>query len=77
MKSKQLSDDTYVLVFDKGDEAMSELQRFVEAHELGAARFTGIGGFRAVTLGYFEHERMTPCCPATCGSAAILRRGWC
>ncbi len=57
MRSKQLSDDTYVLVFDQGDEAMAELQRFAEHHEHGAARFTGIG-VSAVTLGYFEHERI-------------------
>lgn len=58
MKSKRVSDGTYVLVFDQGDEAMEELQRFAEENDLGAAHFSGIGGFSAVTLGYFDRGQM-------------------
>jgi uncharacterized protein len=58
MKSKQVSDDTHVLIFERGDEAMAELQRFAETNELGAAHFAGIGGFSSVVLGYFDRGRM-------------------
>jgi predicted DNA-binding protein with PD1-like motif len=57
MRWKRVSDDTYVLVFDQGDEAMAELQRFAEENGVTAAHFTGIGGLSKVTLGYFDRER--------------------
>ena len=57
MKSKQLDERTYALVFDKGDEVMSSLTEFAEQHRLTAAHFTAIGAFSDVTLGYFERDR--------------------
>ena len=59
MKSKLLSEGaerTFILVFDKGDEAIAELTKFAEQEGVSAAHFTGIGAFSDVTLGYFERE---------------------
>jgi uncharacterized protein len=44
---------TFALVFDKGDEVVSGLTEFARAHRLSASRFTAIGAFRNVTVGYF------------------------
>jgi predicted DNA-binding protein with PD1-like motif len=60
MKSKLLHEDgerTFVLVFDKGDEAVARLESFAREHEVTAARFTGIGAFGDATLGYFDRAR--------------------
>jgi predicted DNA-binding protein with PD1-like motif len=48
---------TYVLILDKGDEAVAELTAFARAQRLAAAHFTAIGAFSEVTLGYFERDR--------------------
>ena len=48
---------TFVLVFDTGDEVTKELLAFARTHSLEAASFTGIGAFQSVTLGYFEIEK--------------------
>lgn len=45
---------TIALIFDSGDEVMSQLQKFAEEQHISAARFTAIGAFSAVTLGYFD-----------------------
>jgi uncharacterized protein len=60
VKSKLIGEGaerTLILVFDKGDEAVSELARFAQDEKLSAAHFTGIGAFSDVTLGYFDRER--------------------
>ena len=57
MKSKQLAERTYALVFDKGDEVISNLTGFARERKLTAAHFTAIGAFSNVTLGYFEPDR--------------------
>lgn len=60
MKSKLINDEggkTYVVVFDEGDEVTSGLLDFAKQNGLGASHFTAIGGFREVTLGYFEVEK--------------------
>jgi predicted DNA-binding protein with PD1-like motif len=60
MKSKLIheheGEKTFALIFDAGDEAMSGLVEFARANRLGASRFTAIGAFRDVTLGYFDWE---------------------
>ncbi len=60
MKSKLIHEQggerTFALVFQAGDEAMAGLVAFAEEHKLSAARFTAIGAFRDVTLGYFDWE---------------------
>ena len=60
MRTKLLHDGgekTWVLIFDKGDEVVSGLTRFAEEQRLGGSRFTAIGAFSDVTLGYFDRER--------------------
>lgn len=60
MKSKVLNDGperTIALVFDKGDEVMSILQRFAKEHSLTASRFSAIGALQSAVLGYFDWER--------------------
>jgi predicted DNA-binding protein with PD1-like motif len=48
---------TYALVFDKGDTVLAELEAFAREHHVTAARFTAIGAFSSVTLGYFDRDR--------------------
>jgi uncharacterized protein len=60
MRSKLLHDGgekTWVLIFDKGDEVVSGLTRFAEEQRLGGSRFTAIGAFSDVSLGFFDRER--------------------
>jgi uncharacterized protein len=60
VQSKLIHDEggeqTFVLVFETGDEAMEGLARFVRERGLGAAQFTGIGAFSDVMLGYFDWQ---------------------
>lgn len=48
---------TWVLVFEAGDEVMSELGGFARQNALAGTRFTGIGAFSDVVLGYFRWEQ--------------------
>ena len=48
---------TFALVFERGDDMMSNLQRFAAEQGLTASRFTAIGAFERATLGYFDWER--------------------
>jgi predicted DNA-binding protein with PD1-like motif len=60
MKAKLLSEQgqkTFALVFDKGDEVVSELTAFAKERGLAASHFTAIGAFSEVTLGYFDRDR--------------------
>ena len=60
MRSKVLNDGderTTALIFDAGDEVMSLLARFAEAHGVRAARLTAIGAFSRAVLGYFDWQR--------------------
>ena len=58
MKSKLLLDAAgerqWVLIFDPGDEAVTELKKFAAAEKLSAAHFTGIGAFAGVRVGWFD-----------------------
>jgi uncharacterized protein len=59
MKSRELASGTersFVLVFETGDELMDGLLGFARDHSLSAARFSGIGAFSEVVLGYFDWE---------------------
>jgi len=47
---------TYALIFESGDEVMEGLKAFANEHKLSAARFTAIGAFKNVELGYFDYE---------------------
>jgi hypothetical protein len=60
VKSKLIyggSEKTWALIFDKGDEVVSGLTRFAEGQRLGGSRFTAIGAFSDISLGYFDRER--------------------
>jgi predicted DNA-binding protein with PD1-like motif len=60
MKSQVLSEGverTFALIFDRGDEVVSELTRFAEREGLTASHFTAIGALSEATLGYFERDR--------------------
>ena len=61
MRSKLLHDHqgekTFALIFDTGDEAMSGLVKFARENDVGAGRFTAIGAFQNVVLGYFDWDK--------------------
>jgi predicted DNA-binding protein with PD1-like motif len=60
MRSKVLNEAperSFALVFDTGEEPVSLLQRFAAEHNVRAARFTAIGAFSEVVVGYFDWER--------------------
>jgi len=61
MNARKLSDaggsQTFVIVFDTGDEVTKGLLEFARTHAIDAASFTGIGAFQRVTLGYFELQK--------------------
>lgn len=57
MRSKliqQAAERTWALVFDSGDDVMPGLLDFARAQGLTASRFTAIGAFERLTLGYFD-----------------------
>ncbi len=59
MKSKIINDGpqkTYVLVLDKGDEAVSCIEGFARENDIAAAQMTGIGAFSDAVLGFFDWE---------------------
>ena len=61
MKSKLIHEHdgerTFALIFEMGDEVMSNLINFAEKNKLGGSRISAIGAFRDVTLGYFDWEK--------------------
>ena len=61
MKSKLLHDPggtrTYALIFDIGDEIVSNLREFARANRITGAHFTAIGAFSDVQLTYFDWDR--------------------
>jgi hypothetical protein len=60
MKAKVLNESperTFALVFDKGDEVVSTLERFAKEHGLTASRFSAIGALQSAVLGYFDWQR--------------------
>jgi uncharacterized protein len=48
---------TFAVVFDKDDEVMAGLTAFIRDHNVTAGRFTAIGAFRELTLGFFDWEK--------------------
>jgi uncharacterized protein len=61
MKSRLLHEAdgarSFVLVFEKGDEAIAGLESFCREHSVTAARITAIGAFSDAKLGYFDRGR--------------------
>jgi predicted DNA-binding protein with PD1-like motif len=62
MKSKLLDERdglrTFAVIFEKGDEPVSGLERFAAAESVTGASLTAIGAFREVTLAYFDPEEL-------------------
>ena|ERR1043166_2772966 len=59
MKSKLLhpgDEQTYVLIFETGDEVVRSLTEFAREKALAGSHFTGLGALRDVTLGFFDWE---------------------
>jgi uncharacterized protein len=63
VKVKELPADrglrTFVVVMDKGDEAVDQLLRFARDHDVAGAGLTAVGACRSATIGYFDTEAMT------------------
>src|SRR5438094_1490989 len=57
MKFQKLEQNTFALIFDKGDEFISVLTSFAKEKDLGGSHFTAIGAFRTVMLGYFDRDK--------------------
>ncbi len=61
MKSKLIHEHggerTFALIFEMGDEVMSNLIDFAKKNQLGGSRLSAIGAFSDVTLGYFDWEK--------------------
>jgi predicted DNA-binding protein with PD1-like motif len=49
---------TYALVYEKGDEFISELQGFAEQHALAVSHLTAIGAFSEAVVGFFDRQIM-------------------
>ncbi|MDP8960763.1 MAG: DNA-binding protein [Actinomycetota bacterium] len=63
MKSKLLHESperlrTFAVVFSKGDEAKSGLERFARDKRITGASLTAIGAFREATLAYFDPDEL-------------------
>jgi predicted DNA-binding protein with PD1-like motif len=56
-KLGQSEQETFALIFDKGDEFIAALTEFAKSHKIGGSHFTAIGAFSDVTLGYFDRQR--------------------
>ncbi|WCR11037.1 DNA-binding protein [Paracoccus stylophorae] len=60
MKMQKLESDrekTWVVALDDGDEAVKSLLTFARQNDVTAARFTALGAFSSVTLGFFDFGR--------------------
>jgi predicted DNA-binding protein with PD1-like motif len=61
MKSKLLAspggERTFALIFETGDEVMTNLKRFAQENKTRAAHFTAIGAFRRAVLAYFDWDK--------------------
>ncbi|MBV9174503.1 MAG: DNA-binding protein [Chloroflexi bacterium] len=48
---------TFVIIFDKDDEAKDGLTQFATEHNVTAAHLTAVGGFSRAVLGYFSRDK--------------------
>jgi uncharacterized protein len=58
MRHKQVSDtpQTFVLIFDAGDELLTELKQFASEQRLADSSFHAIGGLSYTKVGWFNLE---------------------
>jgi uncharacterized protein len=57
MQSKLINDGpqkTFVLILDKGEEAVACIEQFAREKGIAAAQLTGIGAFSDAVLGFFD-----------------------
>jgi uncharacterized protein len=54
--SHEEGEQTYAVIFDKGDEVMQGLTSCAQQHGLTAAQITAISAFSDARLGYFDWE---------------------
>jgi predicted DNA-binding protein with PD1-like motif len=61
MQYRKIADEqglaTYALIFEEGDEAFAELQRFARESGVNGASLTGVGAASAAVVGWFDFER--------------------
>jgi len=50
----EASERTFALIYQTGDEVVTELMRFAREHKPRSAHFTAIGAFSDVMLAYFD-----------------------
>ena len=56
---EQAGERTFVIIFDKDDEARGGLLAFAREHNAASSQFTAIGGFKRAVLGYFDRDKKT------------------
>lgn len=54
---EQGTQSTYVMIFDKDEEFVTEFTSWAKERKLGGSHFTAIGAFREAMLGYFDREK--------------------
>jgi predicted DNA-binding protein with PD1-like motif len=57
MNAKHLEPGTWALVFEKGDDPISELESFAQEQRLTSASLSAIGAFSSAVLSYFDREQ--------------------
>ncbi len=57
MTTRQLGEQTWVVVFSAGDEVFSGMTRWAREHEVSTGHFTGIGAWSSAVLGYYDLEK--------------------
>lgn len=60
MKIRQLKGDgerSFAVVLDTGDEVIESLLAFAREHRVTGGRFTGLGAFSSVVLGFFDFDQ--------------------
>ncbi|MEZ5654053.1 MAG: PPC domain-containing DNA-binding protein [Burkholderiaceae bacterium] len=53
----EATEQTHVLALESGDDVLKSLSDYAAGQGLNAARFTGLGAFERVVLGYFDWQR--------------------
>lgn len=56
MRARQLGQE-HVLVLESGEPALEAMTTYLKQHRIAAGRFSAIGGFSHVELGYFNTQK--------------------
>lgn len=60
MKTKclnEMPERTHAIVLDKGDEVMGQLSELVKRLAISSGKFSGLGAFESVVIGFFDRGR--------------------